>query len=435
MSSLERYLDHLKRWWWLVVATALAVAVVSYGVASTQTDSYSATTILLVSPNRVPGTVVLDDVLISERLTSTYEELIVTRPVLEKAAADLKGKETADNLNVSASAVPNTQLIRLSADSSDPDRAALIADTVAAVFIAQNNSDQSSARLGNVSIVEAAEPPESAKGPSVSVRTLAGLLAGVSLALVVVAGRAYFDGSIWNPEDIKATGSQLPCLGVLPLGAVDGFKPPPGGRLVPQVTEPYQALAATVLSALARRKDTAAVCQTLAVVSPRGGEGRTSIVARLGVAIAEDGHRVALVDFDRSHPSLHDEFGLPNKGGVAEALAASRISNQNSGHGTTAVADGLRIMPTGGTGIAPAALHSREARITLDWVKAEEPDFIFIDTPPLQDGSDAVVLAQSVDSAIVVAEARRTTAQAVASAAAQLDAMGVDVLGFVINKR
>ena len=436
MNPLERYLHHLGRWWWLVVVTTLAAGVVSYWIASSSPGDYRATTTLLVSLNRAPGTIVLDDVLLSERLTSTYEQLIVTRPVLDEVADRLGGPETADDLKVEASAVIDTQLIRVSAESDDSNRAALIANTVAEVFIEQNNRSSTGARPGTVSVVEQGEPPDSREGSSLPIRTVAGLLAGASLALVVIAGRAYFDNSIWNPEDIKSTGSELPCLGVLPAGSLDGISPLAIGKQVPKLTEPFQALTATVLSALARRKGSDTACQVVAVVSPRHGEGRTSIVARLGVGIALEGHRVSLMDFDLRDPSLHQDFGLPNISGVADAIVSSRHSAQNRSHETMLVRDGLRVMAAGQITHAPRpALLAHEARMVLDWVKAEEPDFILVDTPPLGDGTEAIVLGQVVDTAIIVAEARHTPAELVTSVAAQLDAMGLEVLGIVINKR
>ena len=434
MNPLERYLYHLQRLWWFVAAAVIAAGVVGYGIASASPPNYRATAILLVSPNRTADTVVLDDILISERLTSTYEKLIVTRPVLEQVARGLHGEETADDLKVGASALPGTQLIRVSAESGQPERAALIANTVTGVFIQQNNLSQEGTRLGTVTVVEDAEPPESPQGPSISVRTFAGLLAGASLALVVIAGRAHFDGSIWEPDDLKATGCQLPCLGIIPMAALDGVSGLDRILHVPHVTEPYETLAATVLAALDLRKGST-TCQAVAVMSSRRGEGRTSVVARLGVAFARGGHSVSVVDFDLRRPSLHEQFGLRNASGITDLLAASRISAQNPGHETTLVRDRLRVMTSGRTKGIAIALHAHEAGAALGWLKAEEPDFVLVDTPPFQDGSDAVVLADLVDSAIVLAEARRTPADEVASAAARLDAMGVDVLGFVINKR
>ena len=59
----------------------------------------------------------------------------------------------------------------------------------------------------------------------------------------------------------------------------------------------------------------------------------------------------------------------------------------------------------------------------------------FFDTPPLSEGTEAVVLGQVLDAAIVVVEARKTTVEEVINVSEQMQALGLDVLGYVLNKR
>src|SRR5450755_2859205 len=60
---------------------------------------------------------------------------------------------------------------------------------------------------------------------------------------------------------------------------------------------------------------------TLAVVSPTPGEGKTYIAINLAIAIAGDtNHTALLVDFDLRNPSVHQRFGIEPEIGVEQCL-------------------------------------------------------------------------------------------------------------------
>lgn len=436
MKYLERYLHHLKRWWWVVIVATFVVGGASYWVASVSPGPYRASSTLLVNLTQTPGIIVLDDVLVSERLTSTYEELITTRPILEEAASRLGGPETVSELRASidVSVVTDTQLIQIAAESDDPDRAALMANTVADVFIEENNLQAEGARPGTVSVVESAVPPEAREGPSLTVRTILGVLAGVSVGLILVVGRTYFDNTVWTPGELGEIRPGVQCLGVIPRGALKRFHRRRPAPSVPPLTEAYRTLATNVLSARRRSDVLNEGCQMLAIVSAIRGEGRTSIAARLGVAIALDGNRVTLVDFDLRSPTLHQEFGVPNESGISQWLS-STSDLMNAGSPRETSVEGLKVVTCGQSSEPSAERRTGDVRRALERLKRDSPDFVIFDTPPLADGVEAVVLGQLVDSAVVIVEAKRTALDLVASTVGELDAIGLPILGIVLNKR
>jgi Mrp family chromosome partitioning ATPase len=187
------------------------------------------------------------------------------------------------------------------------------------------------------------------------------------------------------------------------------------------------------------------------------------------MALALEGERVMLVDFDLRHPTLHDEFQLPNTSGIADLLgatsgalpheepqheaahlaAAGRKSAGNPigslltaipGVGNRYIHDtaliGLRVVPSGQyEGQAARQLSAKRVRIALECLKADKPSIILFDTPPLTEGAEAVILSQLLDSAVVVVEARRTPAHLVTSVASELDALRPTLLGAILNKQ
>jgi capsular polysaccharide biosynthesis protein len=438
-------LFHLRRWWWLVLVVSLLAGGVSFVIASASSGSYSATVTMLIN---VDSSSPLDDVAAGEALASTYTELIKTSPIMGEAAARLGGPETADDLkgNVTAQPVPQTQLIEITASSDDPERAALIANTVAQVFIDKvaatqalqptpppDSGDSSLQPTVELTIVEPAETPTSKAGPSIPVQTFAGIIAGASLVLIVLAGRAYFDSSVWNPDDLRAAGLKLPCLGVLPDGEMGGASLLTSGRALPALTEASRTVATTALS---RLKHLSEGSHAVGVVSAVHGEGRTSIAARLGVAAALEGLGVTIVDFDLRHPTLHEEFRIPISPGITEAMWSAGDRVPALAEIATSVLDHLKVVPAGQDPSLPARrLSTSEVSHAVDQLKSNGTQVMFFDTPPLSDGTEAVVLGQVLDSAIVVVEARKTTVEEVIAVAGQMEALGLDVLGYVLNKR
>jgi Mrp family chromosome partitioning ATPase len=52
------------------------------------------------------------------------------------------------------------------------------------------------------------------------------------------------------------------------------------------------------------------------ITSPGPAEGKTTVVQNLGIALAESGRKVLLVDADFRRPHLHRKFSLPNEWGL-----------------------------------------------------------------------------------------------------------------------
>jgi len=142
--ELRQYLHIARKWWWLIVACTLLAATSAFLVSSRMPRVYRASATLLV--RQAPGTGMNDytAILTSERLVSTYSQMLSGRPVLEAVIALLDLDETPDALakRVKVELIRNAQLILLSVEDTHPTWAALIANTIAETFIAQNEALQ-----------------------------------------------------------------------------------------------------------------------------------------------------------------------------------------------------------------------------------------------------------------------------------------------------
>lgn len=148
--ELRQYWQLLRRWLWLVALTTLLAAVSAYVVSARQTPIYQASARMLVTPGSSSApTVTYTDILMSERLSRTYAQILTARPVLQ-ATLDQVGLVgmTPDALAKSISVTPvrDTQLIDLKVEHPVPALAAELANALPEVFI-QYNSDQQAARF------------------------------------------------------------------------------------------------------------------------------------------------------------------------------------------------------------------------------------------------------------------------------------------------
>lgn len=134
-----------RRWWWILVLLPLIAAVAAYAISTTMTPMYESRATLLIETQQASGSSNYNELLAAERLSRTYSELATTDAVLDGTLDRLNDPELdRDTLSgmVSVSAVQDTQLLRVSVQDSDPERAALVANTLAAVFTEQVRSQR-----------------------------------------------------------------------------------------------------------------------------------------------------------------------------------------------------------------------------------------------------------------------------------------------------
>jgi len=119
--ELRHYLQILGRRKWVVIAVAtMTLLVVGVGTYLA-TPVYSATVTVRVAQIQ-DSSVSSYDLNYSVRLINTYVELVPSRPFLEQAVERLGLDSSADALGraVKAEAIPNTELLRITAQGGDP---------------------------------------------------------------------------------------------------------------------------------------------------------------------------------------------------------------------------------------------------------------------------------------------------------------------------
>jgi receptor protein-tyrosine kinase len=176
--------------------------------------------------------------------------------------------------------------------------------------------------------------------------------------------------------------------------------------------------------------------QIIVVTSATRQEGKSTSVSNLGLALAEIGQKVLLIDADMRKPRLHQIFSTPNSWGLSDLLrektplkdcpleAIARATQYN----------GLYLLPSGPATLSTSnLLYSVRVSELLQRVRADF-DTILIDTPPLLNISDARVIGRLADAAILVIRAGQTTRDLAMTAKQRLVDDGIAVLGTVLNR-
>ena len=427
--KLGRYGRILTRWWWLLALAGLLGGGGAYTVSHLMTPIYRAEVTLLVNQTQTPGIIAYNDVLTSERLTMTYAELLTGRPVLQDVVESIDAPITADQLAsmTHVQAIEDTQLLRLSVEDADPELAQRLANATAEQFIASNAQQGGLTRPGTVSIVEPATTPGGPVRPRTELNTFIGALAGLFVAGIVISVYEYLDDTLKTKEEVEAAA------GIPTLGSVARFGRGNLERRGLTVASEDRTPAAEAYRVLRTNLQFSTLdARALLVSSANPKEGKTTTVANLGVAIAQTGQRVIVVDSDLRRPALHGIFGLSSAAGLTNALLLGGQDLEQLLQQTRF--ENLRVLASGPLPPNPAELLNSPRMDSVIQTLRQRADILLFDSPPTGAVADASILAAKVDGAILVVDAGRPRAEALRSACEALSRSKTKVLGAVLNK-
>ena len=183
-------------------------------------------------------------------------------------------------------------------------------------------------------------------------------------------------------------------------------------------------------SLLAEPNPKSSVKKVIAVVSGKGGVGKSTVTAMLAVAMARQGKKVAVLDADITGPSAPTAFGVnecqgANEDGLFPALTRSGIQVMSINLLLDNPADPVVWR---GPVIAGAV---KQFWTDVIW---EDVDYMFVDMPP-GTGDVPLTVFQSlpIDGVVIVTTPQDLVSMIVAKAVKMANMMHIPVLGFVEN--
>src|SRR5215510_10549823 len=137
----------------------------------------------------------------------------------------------------------------------------------------------------------------------------------------------------------------------------------------------------------------------LLITSATPGEGKTTTVANLGLAMAQAGARVCLIDSDLRQPSLHHLFGVSNGIGLTVALAEAKAVDQVV---VPTKLPNLYLVPSGPLPPNPGELLGSNRMREFVETLAGRFDTLLFDSAPIMSVADTAALAALSDGVILV---------------------------------
>lgn len=433
--SLQEYLGVLRARWSLVLASILVCAVVAGLVAWAQTPTYAARVQLFVSTAGAPDdpSQAYQGGLFSQQRVVSYAEIVSSPPVAQAVIERLNLTETVRELQskVDASVPPNTVLINVAVEDPSPRRAKAIADAVSEEFsgfvetLETPPGDESPPV--KVSITSPAQLPTDPVSPRKGMYVALGVFAGLVLGSAAALLRQALGNRVRSGRD-AAEIAGAPLLGAIPED------PDADRRPLVVMADPFSARAeayrrlSTNLSMLRDEHGFPAFI----VSSPVESEGKTLTVANLGIAFAQAGHRVILVDADLRRPTLAKILDLPAAAGLTDVLSDSvplEVALRPWREGLP-----LEVLGSGREAAnASELLYSGRFDRVLDSL-TERVDVVILDSPALAAAADAAALARARSGVILVTSVASTRADELRDASESLRAVHGSVLGVVLNR-
>ena len=418
----------------------------------------------------------------TKRRLATLETLITSREVLAPAAAKVPGEDfNSLESSVTSSVDQNANIINVVAEDRDAEQSALIAQAVATSFLnvqarqerqqlqraeqdlrtqidvlsgsadpeaaaqiraIQDQLSQITVQIelagSELQIAQPAEVPTAPASPRPVRNTILALFGSLFIGILIALARDQLRPTVRSPREVSRLFGGVPILASVPYVR----RRLVGGRRAVTTAaehEAYQTLRAEVRAAVPAKRHA-----VILVTSAIHAEGKTTVTARLGKALAQAGHSTLIISGDLRVPTMQRIFDLPLSPGVSEAI--ERFGGRKGGPGLAGVAhnvaptgqDGkplyeLDVITSGAEPPDPSQLLASNAADTFfQQIREFDYDYVLIDGPPLLGIADVQALAPHADELLMVGRLDRLRVESVIESQELLARLDVHPLGLVL---
>jgi capsular polysaccharide biosynthesis protein/Mrp family chromosome partitioning ATPase len=418
----------LLRRWRVPIALAVAgSALLAYAYGTRVTPTYEANAQVLVEAPLASGGAAQ-----AAQLVPTYAEMVTSTPVLAFALRSTGVRTSLDELrtNVRGEANQDTRLITIRADDTHKSDAGALANGLAAglkwyVSVAPNSS--TSGAVGPRPQVRSVERATSAVRvrPRSSLLLGFGALAGVfgALALVLIAEAR-------SPR--VGTEDELAEIGTVPLlGSVNGDSTRAGATSLDPTQGSMEEFAAyrQLATRIAMANEEEAP-RSLLVVGAEGAAASCAVASKLALALAHDGQRVVLAEFDEGG-RVRTFFRIDQSGGEALVRRSRPVDYEGMILDRFAFRSGVSLvvaLPRFTTrGLSLDAAEDLVALLSAD------ADLLIIHGPPPSRSRGALTLARAAGTTLLVVRTERTSRMKVRAAIEGLEPLGTNLVGAVLQ--
>ena len=366
-------------------------------------------------------------------INEIHQELVKRRSQAQYDLATARAKLAAASANVAAAkqqvnklAKAEPELAELMSEYTQADNTfKMLSEKYDQAVVAEKESTRTGSIIPFSWAVEATGPI--VQGPSRKALMIYALLLSLALGIATVVWLDSIDTRMRNAVDVEKL-LELPVIGLTPkLTGRDGMLPKLTHMYpLSAMAESYKILRTNILFEL---RDTP--FKTLMVATGRPGQGGTTTICNLAIALAQIGKRIILIDADMRRPSLHKFFGVPNEAGLSTLLQGK--GNLTDAFQQTEV-ENLIVVPAGPQPLNPSELLGSDRMQDLVKRLEEHCDLVLFDSPSAIVFSDGPMLASWIDAVIMVVSANMVPRGTEAQTRDLLRRAKANILGVVVNR-
>lgn len=352
----------------------------------------------------------------------------VLKPVIDKLGLDMTVADLASEVSVSNPT--STFFVNISDTNRSPQRAAVIANSVAdslSSAIDELYSD-SNGSLVKVTVVQSATVPTSKSSPKTKLYLAVGLLLGLIAGIIAALLKDLLSTKIEHQSDVRALVNASSLGSVAKNEELEG-KPALIQQPNSATAENFRRICTslTLMNANVKQKGDG---QLIVVTSASAGEGKTTVAVNIAATLAERGKEVLLIDADLRHPSVAKRLGIAGSVGLTHVL-----SHQSAPLSVIQPywKENFHVLPAGARPSNAAVLLSSDVMTSLLTQSLGKFDYVVVDTAPMSVASEAVTFGKLAGGVVMVAGKGMCEKRNLTEAAETLESSDVPVLGFVFN--
>lgn len=444
-SPLRQYLQTIRRRAWIVLLVPAVTFTATLGLIARQEAKYEASATLVVGEPRGALPPVLGSGSVTRTMTNLLESDLIARDVIRRLELEMTVDDFQKHLK--AEVLPDTSVLDVKYVSTNRKQALAVVRQIASTFtraVDETLGVQSGRRRADSFnlVVRVFDAPHVDELPTSPVAKLIfGGIIGLALGLMLAITREALDSRMRGSSDAESW-FRAPVVGALPKGMRG--KSPPGVGARRRRGDSRRVASLDLIRAKLQFAQAGVGGPTIVVTSAAAEDGKSTVVANLGAALAWAGKRVVCVDADVRRPSLHRylglDSGLPGLVDVLEAdvvledalVTVDLVQPTVNGSSPTESPGRLEVLPAGSMPSAAVGVLTPEAVGALIERLQHRADYVVFDSPPLL-VADSFPLALQSDNVLVVARRGRTTKDQAEAVRATLEGLGIQQVGVVMT--
>jgi receptor protein-tyrosine kinase len=401
-----------------VTLLAIAAAVAALRLV---TPEYQSTSTLALAPQNLNNDLVFFQTI--DAIVPIYAAAATSETTLDQARSD-NGGELGD---ISVRTFQQTPIFKIDARATDKQLAQDSAESVTNVL--RQRVEAGEVGIPSLRLTQIDKPalPTSAVFPNKKLTLAVAVLLGLGLGVAAALLMERFMSRVRTRADLaEASGlpiyAELPREGALARGVTPELLT--NSPALRSINEALRDLRTNL--AFAGKGD----IETVAVTSPEGSQGKTTVAFGLAVAIARSGSKTLLIDADLRRGRIAEMLDVARIPGLYEAMNGAELGPGVIRHTALPNLD----LITGGRLVSdPGELLATRFADVLKELR-QRYDAIVIDTTPVIPVNDGRVVAGLSKETVLVASAGGATRRAVQDAVNRLALIGVTPTAAVLNK-